>query len=130
MNYKAEITNKDLYYEKVDTIDINFHKGKMHGDVVINGRVISGEHGIKDYQKEYGFIIVPDLTYDVMFNDNYHTDCKGFKKNMQECRDYIEIHNGTEHSYFSHYKGGTVSIVCNETEETVDTISVKHTKAG
>lgn len=32
---------------------------------------------------------------------------------------YGNAHNGTNESYFADYKGGTVSIVCNETGETI-----------
>lgn len=55
------------------------------------------------------------LTYDVHFNDNETSNSKGFALTAQKARDYIAIWNGTKHSYFADYKGGCVSIVCNET---------------
>lgn len=58
-------------------------------------------------------------TYDIYFNDDYDTNNKGMKATLEECKDYIRYNNGTNHSYFADYKGGTVSIVCNETGETV-----------
>lgn len=58
-------------------------------------------------------------TYDIFFNDNKNSNNLGFKSTLGYCMDYIEIHNGTNHSYFQDYKGGRVSIVCNETEEKV-----------
>jgi hypothetical protein len=58
-------------------------------------------------------------TYDVNFDDDSSSNSKGFYWTKEQCMDYIEIYNGTEHSYFKDYKGGTVSIVCNETGETV-----------
>lgn len=39
--------------------------------------------------------------------------------------DYIRSYNGTSESYFADYKGDTVSIVCNETGETVYETVVK-----
>lgn len=60
-----------------------------------------------------------DLTYDVVFNDDYDSNNKGFKYSLEDARGYIDSYNGTSESYFEDYKGGTVSIVCNETEETI-----------
>ena len=65
------------------------------------------------------------LTYDVHFNDDENSNCKGFKCSFKEAKNYIEIHNGTNDSYFSDYKGGTVSIVCNETGKTVYEETIK-----
>ena len=58
-------------------------------------------------------------TYDVHFNDCENSNNKGWNATLQECVDYIEQNNGTNNSYFGDYKGGTVSIVDNETGETV-----------
>ena len=60
-----------------------------------------------------------NYTYDVHFNDEYDSNSKGMNATIEECRDYIDMYNGTSESYFADYKGGTVSIVCNETGETV-----------
>lgn len=60
-----------------------------------------------------------ELTYDVHFNDSADSNSKGFQADYDYCKDYINRYNGTNHSYFEDYKGGTVSIVCNETGETV-----------
>jgi hypothetical protein len=35
------------------------------------------------------------------------------------------VNNGTDESYFADYKGGTVSVVCNETGEKVFETKVK-----
>lgn len=59
------------------------------------------------------------LTYDIHFNDSENSNSKGFNKSEEECMDYIETYNKTNHSYFGDYKGGIVSIVCNQTGETV-----------
>ncbi len=58
-------------------------------------------------------------TYDIHFNDSESSNNKGFRESLEYCLNYIQMHNGTNDSYFADYKGGTVSIVCNETGETV-----------
>lgn len=60
-----------------------------------------------------------ELTYDVHFNDSTDSNNKGFEYSFEEAKSYIERYNGTNESYFEDYKGGIVSIVCNETGETV-----------
>lgn len=64
-------------------------------------------------------------TYDVHFNDANDSNNKGFKESFEYCKDYIESYNGTDESYFADYKGGVVSIVCNETGEEVYSEEVK-----
>lgn len=64
-------------------------------------------------------------TYDVHFNDNNDSNNKGFSETLEYCKHYIRHNNGTNESYFADYKGGTVSIVCNETGETVYEEEVK-----
>ena len=56
-------------------------------------------------------------TYYIYFNDSIDSNNKGFSMSLEECKDWIENNRGE--SYFNDYKGGTVSIVCNETGETV-----------
>lgn len=58
-------------------------------------------------------------TFDIVFNDDNNSNNKGFAISLEEAKNYIERNNGTNESYFADYKGGTVSIICNETEETV-----------
>lgn len=58
-------------------------------------------------------------TYDVCFNSDTDSNSMGFYDSYDYCLNWIQIHNGTDHSYFADYKGGTVSIFCNETEEEV-----------
>jgi hypothetical protein len=58
-------------------------------------------------------------TFDIFFNDDNNSNNKGFAISLEDAKNYIERNNGTNESYFADYKGGTVSIVCNETEETV-----------
>lgn len=64
-------------------------------------------------------IVVNIYTYDVHFNDENDSSSKGFRQTLDYCKDYISSFNGTNESYFADYKGGSVSVVCNETGETV-----------
>lgn len=64
-------------------------------------------------------------TYDVVFNNETSSNAKGFKAVARYCRSYIIVNNGTDESYFADYKGGTVSVVCNETGEKVFETKVK-----
>lgn len=58
-------------------------------------------------------------TYDIHFNDSENSNNKGFEQTLDYCKNYIASNNGTNESYFADYKGGTVSIIDNETGETV-----------
>ena len=60
-----------------------------------------------------------ELTYNVVFNDESSSNDKGFELSMDEALDWIKANESDETSYFNAYKGGTVSIVCNETGRTV-----------
>ena len=64
-------------------------------------------------------------TYDVVFNSNENSNCKGFRATKVRCIAYIKKLNGTNISYFADYKGGTVSVVSNETGETIYSKLVK-----
>ena len=67
-----------------------------------------------------------NLTYDVVFQDDNASNRKGWHETFEYCKNYIERNNGTNNSYFAAYKGGTVSIYCNETDEEVYTYAVKN----
>lgn len=58
-------------------------------------------------------------TYDVHFNSDENSNSKGFRMNAAYCMGYIKENNGTNNSFFADYKGGIVSIVCNETGEMI-----------
>lgn len=58
-------------------------------------------------------------TYDVVFDDHFNSNEKGMAGTYREAYKYIKSWNGSNHSYFADYKGGIVSIVCNETGERV-----------
>lgn len=65
------------------------------------------------------------MTYDIYFDDDENSNNNGFSLTLKEAKDYIAMHNGTNWSYFADYKGGMVSIVCNETGENVYEEEVK-----
>ena len=58
-------------------------------------------------------------TYDVIFNDDNSSNRKGWHETFEYCKNYIESNNGTNNSYFADYKGGHVSIYCNEIDQVV-----------
>ena len=60
--------------------------------------------------------IMEKKTYDVVFNDDYASDSKGWHETKEECINYTQTYNGTNESYFEDYKGGVVQVVCNETD--------------
>lgn len=66
-----------------------------------------------------------EKTYDVVFNDDTNSNAKSFRETAEYCKYYIERSNGSKASYFEDYKGGTVSVVCNETQEVVFETEVK-----
>lgn len=69
--------------------------------------------------------VISDETYDVIFNDYSKSDAEGFKASIEYCKNYINTYNGSNHSYFENYKGGTASIVCNETGNTIEEWFIK-----
>lgn len=79
---------------------------------------IKGDVMFTDLQRAQSYID-SHLTYDVVFNDENDSNSKGFKSSIEDCKKYIELNNGSNDSYFADYKGGVVSVVCNETGETV-----------
>ena len=64
-------------------------------------------------------------TYDIYFNDSENSNNKGFNMTLEEAKEYIRIYNGTNESYLADYKGGTVSIVCNENGEEVYNTTIR-----
>lgn len=64
-------------------------------------------------------------THDIVFNDNESSSDKGFIMTLQEAKDWIKFNKSQGTSYFPDYKGGAVSIVCNETGETVYSEPIK-----
>lgn len=84
--------------------------------------VISDEDAAKiedEHSFEWFDFAITELTYDVVFDDEGASSSKGFVYSLEECKNYIKMYNGTNESYFEDYKGGIVSIICNETGEEV-----------
>lgn len=69
--------------------------------------------------------IIVEKTYDIVFNDDTNSNCLGFNATLEYCKEYIQNNNGSNTSYFEDYKTGSVSVVCNETEEVVFETEVK-----
>lgn len=64
-------------------------------------------------------------TYDVCFDNDNSSNNEGWHETYEYCKNYIECNNGTNEDYFADYKGGLVSIYCNETGKTVYCEKVK-----
>lgn len=58
-------------------------------------------------------------TYDIYFNDSENSSNKGFSLTKEEAISYAERLLVTGDSYVSDYKGGVISVECNETGDTV-----------
>lgn len=116
-NNPADISFKE-YVERESQNDPNFFRFLFEDDF---------DFSLTDEQREEfeEFLEKEVITYDVVFNDDTSSNEKGFKSSFQDCLDYIEMNNGTNESYFESYKGGVVSIVCNETGTTVYEDEVK-----
>ncbi len=95
----------------------NLHSQNAFQIGYLIGRINSAVESLKELQKR-------KKTYDVVFNSNDDSNNKGWEMPFDHCYDYIQSMNGTDVSYFGDYKGGDVSIVCNETGETVYSESV------
>ena len=101
----------------VCTVRVMTYDGRLER-VRLGRRVYITEASIKDYLA--GKVTRPTrLTYDVHFDDDESSSNKGWKLSKKDCIDWIESNIGTDWSYFADYKGGVVSVVCNETGNTV-----------
>jgi hypothetical protein len=58
-------------------------------------------------------------TYDVIFNDDCDSNSKGIHGTIDECMDWIRFNRNDTSTYFGDYKGGTVSITCDQTGEEI-----------
>lgn len=68
-----------------------------------------------------------EYTYDVVFDTATMSDNEGYHLGRQAALDYVEMNNGWSQAdgYFKSYKGGTVRVICNETEDTIFETTVK-----
>ena len=114
-DFKLSLNEAMDYIEKTNGHD-NIETASYEGGII---KVVGNDSGETVYETK-----VYTLTYDLYFDNDTSSDNEGFKNTLQEAMDYIERWNGTNDSYFEDYKGGTVRIVCNETEETVYEVDV------
>lgn len=96
-------------YEYAEIHPRDFDKDKYYYEYI---------HCSRDWNRTYGYAVIK-YTFNVVFNDDYDSNDLGMDVDMQDAIEYIKSWNGTEHSYFKDYKTGTVSVVCNETGNTV-----------
>ena len=94
---------------------------RLFTDAQFSSRIDNEGHKVEftKMQRQEVYHLYTSLTYDVHFDSDTCSDSEGFKSSYQECRDYIDSYNGTNNSYFPDYRGGTVSVVCNETGLTI-----------
>lgn len=109
----TKLSKKEGFYFKSLTRTTNIEK--VVCEVTETGYDFINDNGIE----------VDFYTYDVVFNNDTDSNCKGFKSSIEDCKKYIELNNGSNDSYFADYKGGIVSVVCNETGEEVYSEIVK-----
>lgn len=100
----------DYEYHLVDVEDLNEDQIRA----VANSSDIDAED-----------IMKVNAAYDVVFNDDENSNNFGAKFNFNEAIDWIKTYNGSNHSYFADYKGGTVSVVNVYTEEVAYETEIK-----
>jgi len=99
------------YYQTTELLDIIEPDGNV--TIFSFGELTANVGG------QYLEIEVEKQTYDIFFHSNDSSMNNGFRFSLEQAKNYISMHNGTNHSYFQDFKGGLVQIVCNETEEVV-----------
>jgi len=127
----SEAASRDAIYTTSDNPDILLTAGGhlSYSDILETPAITDdfiridvytwGIQEIEVAEEEEDDDTVLTLTYDVHFNDGADSNNKGFSRTQEECQQYIADNNGTDNSYFKDYKGGTASVVCNETGEVV-----------
>jgi hypothetical protein len=108
------------YYKTTELLDII----EPDGNVTIftfgeDTASIGGQYFEIETETKIEKIEVEKQTYDIYFQSNNSSMNKGFRFSLEQAKNYIDIHNGINHSYFQDFKGGMAQIVCNETEEVV-----------
>lgn len=99
--------------EVADIIEANGWNDEMYNDAYKvcsddSRRVVLNEQGKAE--------IIEKRSYDVVYNDDEHSDSEGFHQSYEYCKEWIERYNGTGEDRFGDYKGGVVSIYCWETD--------------
>lgn len=97
------------YYQTTELLDIIEPDGKQ---TIFSFGELTANIGEQCFEIE-----VEKQTYDIYFHSSEDSMNNGFRYSLEQAKNYISMHNGTNHSYFEDFKGGLVQIVCNETEE-------------
>lgn len=117
----------NLPYDEMGEVDVDvkdMDKEDYSNSILANSSA-RWEEMFDDDDRVLVIVVREWRSYDVVFQSNDSSNCKGFHTAINECKDYISRYNGTRDSYFSDYIGGIVQIVCNETGEMVYEEEVK-----
>lgn len=101
---------------------------ELSGDnltIVADLMVRFDEDVIEDNGRFFTFTEAGGKNYNIVFNNDTNSNDLGFHGSLDYCKGYIESHNGSSHSYFADYKGGTVAVVCNQDGEIAFEAEVK-----
>ena len=100
-------------------VDVEVMDAERYNETICANGCLEFADMYEDGDKVAVIVVRTWNTFDVVFQSDDSSNSKGFNATRQYCEDYIRMYNGTNESYFEDYKGGTVQIVCNETEEVV-----------
>lgn len=140
--YKYTDSTKRIHTDTVESLDQDVDKlpydenGEVDVDIqemdkeeyshsILANSCTTWDEMFEDDDKVLVIVVREWRSYDVVFQSDDSSNSKGFNSDFDYCKDYIRMYNGTNESYFEDYKGGTVQIVCNETEEVVYEEEVK-----
>ena len=140
--YKYTDSTKRIHTDTVESLDQDIDKlpydenGEVDVDIqemdkeeysrsILANSCVAWDDMFKDDDKVLVIVVREWRSYDVVFQSDDSSNSKGFDSRFDYCKDYIRMYNGSNESYFEDYKGGTVQIVCNETEEVVYEEEVK-----
>lgn len=140
--YKYTDSTKRIHTDTVESLDQDIdklpydEKGEVDVDIqemdkeeysrsILANSCVAWDDMFEDDDKVLVIVVREWRSYDVVFQSDDSSNSKGFDTTFDYCKDYIRMYNGTNESYFEDYKGGTVQIVCNETEEVVYEEEVK-----
>lgn len=132
--YKYTDSTKRIHTDTVESLDQDIDKlpydenGEVDVDIqemdkeeyshsILANSCVAWDDIFEDDDKVLVIVVREWRSYDVVFQSD--------DSSFDYCKDYIRMYNGTNESYFEDYKGGTVQIVCNETEEVVYEEEVK-----
>ena len=140
--YKYTDSTKRIHTDTIESLDQDVdklpydEKGEVDVDIqemdkeeysrsILANSCVAWDDMFEDDDKVLVIVVREWRSYDVVFQSDDSSNSKGFNSSFDYCKDYIRMYNGTNESYFEDYKGGTVQIVCNETEEVVYEEEVK-----